>query len=127
MMKLIVPAFLAVVLSGCVTNTITNLTPSQQLRNTNNLYMVEFVWDSNQQTMRDWTVSPVVMVGFDSYEMRPTLGMKNRWEVGVPIAEDQSAIQYHFKVDYEFNRFGDPGVASKKSRIYTLEVLDDEE
>lgn len=106
---------------GCVT-TLTNLTATTQPRNPNNLYLIEYQWDTTQQTIRPQSIQPFVVVGFDTYEMRPTFKMNNRWEALVPIPPDKSVITYRFKVDYEFSRFGKPGKASKASPEYKLYI-----
>ena len=111
----------AAALAGCVT-TVTNLTATTQHRNANNLYLIEYQWDTTQQTIKPETIQPYVIVGFDTYEMRPTLRMTNRWEALVPISADKSAINYRFKVDYEYARFGPPGKSSKNSPEYKLYI-----
>lgn len=108
-------------LAGCVT-TVTNLTATTQPRNPNNLYLLEYQWDTSQQTIRPESIQPYVIVGFDTYEMRPTLKLTNRWEALVPIAPDKNVITYRFKVDYEYARFGKPGKASKGSPEYKLYI-----
>jgi hypothetical protein len=112
---------IAALLAGCVTS-VTNLTATTQPRNPNNLYLIEYQWDSNQQTIRSDSIKPFVVTGFDTYEMRPTRHMTNRWEVLVPIPPDKNVITYRFKVDYEFSRFGKPGKASKGSPEYKLYI-----
>ena len=111
-------------LAACATSTLTNLTPTQQPRNPTGQYLVEMKLDSNQQTLRPESIAPQVMVGFDSYPMRPQLKMTNRWEALVPIPADTGVINYHFKVDYEYNKFGKPGQASMRSSQYKLSVID---
>ena len=113
----------ALALAGCVTSTVTNLTATTQPRNSSNLYPIEYQWDTTQQTIKPDSIQPFVMVGFDSYEMRPTLRMTNRWEALVPVPAEKSVITYRFKVDYEYRRFGDkPGKASKGSPEYKLYI-----
>ena len=111
----------SMVIAGCVT-TITNLTATTQPRNANNLYLIEYQWDTTQQTIKADSVQPFVIVGFDTYEMRPTLKMAQRWEVLVPVPPDKGMIVYRFKVDYEVNRFGKPGKESKSSPEYKLYI-----
>ncbi len=111
----------ALVLGGCVT-TVTNLTATTQARNANNLYLIEYQWDTTQQTIKPDSIQPFVVIGFDTFEMRPTAKMTNRWEVLVPVAPDKNVITYRFKVDYEFRRFGGPGQASKGSPEYRLYI-----
>lgn len=112
------------VLAGCATNTITNLTSSTQPRNASGQYPLEYEWDSNMATIRPGTITPYVVIGVDLYPMRQTLRMTNRWETLVPIPPDQKSINYRFKVDYEYNRFGKPGPGSKLSPEYKLSIQD---
>jgi hypothetical protein len=117
----LVPAILA----GCTTSTlITNLTPTQQPRNPNSQYLVEMKLDTTQATIRPETITPHVLVGFDSYPMRPQLKMVNRWEALVPVPGATNVLNYHFKVDYTYNRFGTPGQGSLRSSQYKLTILD---
>ncbi len=115
---------LPVLLTGCPTATITNLTATQQPRNSTGQYPVELKLDSTQQTLRLDSITPHVVVGFDSYPMRPQLKMTNRWEALVPIPAGTNVINYHFKVDYEFNKFGKPGQGSLRSSQYKLTIVD---
>lgn len=106
--------------AGCVTNTVTNLTATEAPRAANNMYRVEYQWDSTQQTVRPDTITPTVLVGFDQYPMKPVMKMNNRWEAWIPVPAGQSEISYRFKVDYTYTRFGKPGTASKLSQDYKL-------
>ena len=117
---LLLPVFLA----GCADVTLTNLTPTQQPRNPTGQYLVEMKLDSTQQTLRPESIKPNVVVGFDTYPMRPQLKMTNRWEALVPIPPSTNVINYHFKVDYDYNKFGKPGQDSRRSPQYKLEILE---
>jgi len=119
--KVLVFACLPLLLLGCVTS-VTNLTSTSQPRNPNNLYPIEYQWDTTQQSIRPDSIKPYVVVGFDTYEMRPTLKMTNRWEALVPVPPEKNVIVYRFKVDYEYARFGPPGKASKGSPEYKLYI-----
>jgi hypothetical protein len=117
--KRVVPVcLLAIFLVSCVpTKTITNLTPTTMPRNPSGQYLVEMKLDSTQQSLRYDTITPHVVSGFNTYKMRPTLRMTNRWEALVPIPADKESLQYHFKVDYEYNKFGaKPGQGSLLSQ-----------
>ena len=116
--------FLPVLLVGCASVTLTNLTPTQEPRNATGQYLVEMKMDSTQQTLRPESVSPKVMVGFESYPMRPQVKMTNRWEAMVPIPAGTDTINYHFKVDYEYNAFGKPKADSMRSSQYKLSLVE---
>lgn len=123
--NLLAVGLLTLALVGCVSTTLTNLTPTTQPRNATGQYLIEYVWESNQQTLRPETITPHVIVGFDSYQMRRVLRMTNRWETYVPVPASQDSLRYYFKVDYEYNQFGKkPGVASFKSPEYKLVIQD---
>ena len=112
-------------LTSCATSTITNLTSSTQTRNASGQYPLEYAWDSSMATIRPETITPyAVVIGGDMYPMRKTLRMTNRWETLVPIPPDKNSINYYFKVDYDYNRFGQPGKGSKASPEYKLSIGD---
>ncbi len=121
----LVPVLLLLLLPvGCVTNTITNLTPRQLSRNANGLYLFEVALDSNQQTLRDETIQAQVLIGMNSYPMEPVLMLKNRWEALVPHAATNRIVNFQFKLNYTYNRFGSPGTASILSQSYSVEIID---
>jgi hypothetical protein len=117
-----IAAIVAVALTGCATSRITNLTTSRQPRNATGLYPVEFAWDSSQQTIIEGSVKPYVLIGFDSYPMRPALNIRNRWETVIPVAADKNTVIYRFKVDYEYRAFGKPQKSSRLSPDYRLDI-----
>jgi hypothetical protein len=123
-LKRVVPVcLLAIFIASCASKVITNLTPTQLPRNSTGQYLIEMKLDSNQQTLRSGSVSPHVVVGFNSYPMRPTLRMANRWEALVPVPAGQDSIVYRFKVDYEYNKFATkPGQGSLMSDEYKLTI-----
>ena len=110
-------------LAGCATQ-LTNLTPLQQSRDTNNLYRVEVAFDSRQQTIRWQSIQPKILVGNESYEMRPTPFMTNRWEGLIPVPPGTSLVHYRYKFDFRYNRMGEPGNDSALSSDYALKILD---
>ena len=114
---------LSLLLAGCATQ-LTNLTPQQQVRNAENLYPVEVSFNSNQQTVRWKSIQPKIVVGTESYDMRPTPVMTNRWEGLIPVPPGTNIIHYRYKFDYEYNRMGTPGRDSALSPDYTLQILD---
>lgn len=109
---------------GCVTSGVTNLTPTKVKRTPNNLYHIEYQWNSNQQTLRPETITPTVVVGQESYPMRKVPKMRNRWEAYIPVPPDQKAVNYRFKIDYDYNRFGKTGKDSMLSPEYKLVIED---
>ena len=121
MKKLLALVVAPVLLIGCTT-TLTNLTATSQPRNPKGLYLIEYEWETTEQTIKPDSVEPYVVVGFDTYKMTQTLKLTNRWEAFVPAGPDKDVINYKFKVDYEYARFGKPGKASKSSPEYKLYI-----
>ncbi len=121
--KLLPVLMLPLFLAGCATQ-LTNLTSQRKVREANNLYLMELAVDSEQQSLRWDSIHPQILVGTESYPMRPTPLMTNRWEGVVPIPASTSKIQYRFKVDYENNAFGKPKPGSALSKNYTLQIVE---
>jgi hypothetical protein len=94
-------ALIPLLLAGCNTPFV-NLTPSEQVRNRDGFYQVEMVWDSNHRSLVRESVKPTVVVGTESYSMRPTALVKSRWETLIPITPDSKTVNYRFRVDYEY-------------------------
>ncbi len=115
---------LAILAVGCVTSDVTNLTPSKVKRTPDNAYLVEYEWNSNQQSLRPDSITPLVVVGMENYPMRKVRKMQNRWEAYIPVPPDKKSINYHFKVDYDYNRFGKRGKDSTLSPEYKLVIED---
>ena len=122
MMFLLLPLLLML---GCTTtSTVTNLTSSKAKRSPNNLYLVEYAWNSNQQSLRPDSMTPQVVIGPDTYPMRRVPKMKNRWEAYIPVPATQNSVTYHIKVDYEYNAFGKRGKESIRTDDYKLTIED---
>ena len=118
-----IPALGCLLLAGC-TATFTNLTPLQQSRNANNLYPVEVAMTTRQKSMRWDSIRPQIVVGNESYPMRPTQLMTNRWEGLVPVPAGEKLVHYRYRFDYDYNTFGTPKGDSALSPEYTLRVSD---
>lgn len=107
---------------GCTHTSITNLTSTTVPREPNNLYRVEYQWNSNQQTVIAESITPYVVSGADSYAMMRVKFTPDRWEAWVPVPANRDYIVYHFKVDYKYRRFGGEGEASQLSPEYKMVV-----
>jgi hypothetical protein len=124
MLKRFLPVwFGCVLLTGC-SSIFTNLTPTVQPRNANNLYPVEVAMASRQQSLRWDSIKPQVVVGKDFYPLHPTPMMTNRWEGLVPVAPGTDQVHYHYKFDFDYNAFGSPRPDSASSREYTLKITE---
>lgn len=122
--KILSLAVLAILLTGCKA-TFTNLTPKQQVRNENGLYPVEVAMDTRQGTMRWDSIDAKIMVGTNSYLMRQTVMMPNRWEGLVPVSDYTNEVFYRYRMDFLYNDFGGPKPDSILSEQYRLLVLDE--
>lgn len=113
--------FAPLLLAGC-TSTFTNLTPVHQTRNANNLYPVEVAMASRQQTLRWDSIKPQIVVGNETYPMRPTNLMTNRWEGLIPVPAGTSMVHYRYKFDFDYNSFGHAKADSALSPEYTMRI-----
>lgn len=112
-------------LAGCTTATFTRVTPLQQPRNPNNLYPVEVIFNSDQQSLRWGSIKPYVLVNGDPYPLQPVPVVPNRWEGLVPVPSTASGATYRFKFDYLYNNVGtEPKPDSAFSPSYHLKIVD---
>lgn len=113
-----------VLLTGCST-TITNLTPNQMPRNPQGLYPFEVALDTTQASIKEETIQPYVMIGFEKYPMEATPMLKNRWEALVPIPASTNIVYYRYKFDYLYDKIPQPEKSSRLSpQTYQLRILD---
>jgi hypothetical protein len=112
----------ALILSGCVSSTITNLTPAQQRRNAENLYPVEAAFETRERAVRKETIRPYVIVGMNAYPMDRTPLLSNRWEVLVPVPLDADQVHYRFKFDYDYLSMPQRRSSSRLSPTYQLQI-----
>ena len=124
MLKRFLPLLPLLLITGCASALFTGLTPNEQPRNANNLYPVEVVFDSSQQSLRWDSIHPYVLVNGALLPMHQVQGMGNRWEGFVPVAPTDDAVIYRFKFDYDRNAFGSaPKPDSAYSPLYTLKIV----
>jgi hypothetical protein len=110
--------------TGCATSTITNLTPSHQMRNSENLYPVEAAFDTREKALQKDTLQPYVIIGFDAYPMEPTPLLDNRWETLIPVPPNANTVNYRYKFDYEYLSVPERRKSSKLSPTYQLQIID---
>lgn len=122
MKKLFSLLLLPVLLAGCTS--ITNLSPSQYPRDPSGLYRVEAAWRSNDETVRPGTFQSVVVIGFDTYPMRPVPVVLDRWEALIPVPADKNSVLYRYKFDYEVDSISQPHPDSLMSQEYTLKITE---
>ena len=109
-------------LLGCVYQRITNLTPGALPRNASGFYPVEIIWESNQSTVRHESVTPQVMIGTNSFTMKKTQLMTNRWEALVPVDPVVNELRYRIKVNWKYNAIPVPAANSQLSEEFMLRI-----
>jgi len=115
---------LPLLLVGCGTTAITNLTPSRLPRKDNGQYAFGVEWASRQQSLIKDSIKPYVIIGLDQYPMERTPLLTNRWETLVPIPTDKDSVIYRYKFDYEYQGFPARHPESKLSKVYQLFILE---
>jgi hypothetical protein len=108
--------------TGCIYHEITNMTPGTLTRNTKGLYPVHIIWESNDNAIRHDTIKPVVLIGTNSFEMKRTPLMKNRWETPVPIGQVANELRYRIKVNWKYNTIPVPAANSQLSEEFLLRI-----
>jgi uncharacterized protein YceK len=111
---------LPLLVAGC--STVTNLTPRAQERAENNMYPVEMKWFTSEHALKPETVRPVVIVGDETYPMKPIPVVKNRWEAFIPVAPNNKEVSYKYKIDYQISKIPTPEKVSKLSPEYKMEI-----
>jgi hypothetical protein len=119
----VLSAAVGLALSGCST-TISNLTPSRQVRNANNIYPFEVQFQTAQKSIKQNTIKPYVIIGTETYPMQPTPMLKGRWEAQVPVAATNNFVHYRYKFDYEYDRIPTAGQSSRLSPTYQMQFSD---
>jgi hypothetical protein len=123
-LKKFLPMLPVLLLAGCST-TFTRLTPLQQARNANNQYPVEVQFNTTQQSLRQDSLKPYVLVNGELYPLRAEEMVQNRWEGFVPVPAGVNTVSYRFKFDYLYNNIGTaPKPNSAWSPQYQLKIVD---
>jgi uncharacterized protein YceK len=120
MKKIFCLLLLPVLLAGCTS--ITNLTPSQYTRDPSGYYRVEAEWKSNRRAIRPGSFQPLVVIGFDTFPMRPVSVVHDRWEAYIPVPADKYFVLYRYKFDYQVDAVSKPRPDSLMSPEYTLKI-----
>ncbi len=122
--KKFLPLLPVLLLAGCTTASFTRVTPLQQPRNANNLYPVEVIFNTSQQSLRWDSLKPYVLANGELYPLRPVPIVQNRWEGFVPVPPTADGVVYRFKFEYLYNAFGpEPKKGSDVSPLYSLKIV----
>jgi hypothetical protein len=123
--KIFLPLLPVLLLAGCANSSFTRVTPLKQPRNPNNLYPVEVIFNSSQQSLRWDSLKPFVLVNGELYPLRPVPVVQNRWEGFVPVPPTADGVIYRFKFEYLYNTFGaEPRSSSDVSPLYNLKIVE---
>lgn len=124
-LKKFLPLLPLLLLTACSTpGKFTRLTPTQQPRNPDNMYPVEVVFNSSQQSLRWESIKSYVMVDGQAYPLRRVPLVRNRWEGLVPVPPTKNSVTYRFKFDYLYNSFGkQPQPDVSVSPAYKLTII----
>ena len=115
---------LPLLMAGCATTTVTNLTPSRLPRKDNGQYSFAVELASRQQNLIKDSIKAYVIVGLEQYPMQRTQMLTNQWETLVPVPADKQIVTYRYKFDYEYQGFPARHLDSKLSKYYQLYLLD---
>jgi hypothetical protein len=113
-----------VLLAGCTSTRITNLTPRTAPRSSDGLYTIEAKWSSNQRSIRKDSFTPFIVVGMDFHPMERVPLTTNRWEGVIPVPANQRFVTYRFKFDYLYDSIPRPRKDSRLSGSYQLQITD---
>lgn len=114
----------AALVSGCVSDRITNLTPPELPRDPNGYYRVEAELTNRQRSFRWDTAEAFAVVGKDFYPLQRTPQLTNRWEGAIPVGADQKRVHYRFRWDFDRQGFGRTHPNAVRSPEYRLEITD---
>jgi hypothetical protein len=122
MKRLFYLLLLPVILAGCTS--ITNLTPTQYPRDNSGYYRVEAEWKSRRSAIVPDSFKPLVMVGFNTYPMRPVPVVQDRWEAFIPVSADTNFTLFRYKFDFMVDAIGKPHWDSQMSSTYSVTITD---
>ena len=122
--RLLLISLLGVMLTGCATTTITNLTPSRLPRKENGQYALAVEYYTRQESLVMDTMQAYVMVGDNKFPMQRTPMLPDRWETLVPIPKDQNVLTYRYRFEYQYKAIPSLRSESKDTKFYQLFLLD---
>ena len=64
--------------------------------------------EKQAQAINPDSFQPVVVIGFNTYPMRPVPVVQDRWEAFIPVPADKDFVLYRYKFDYEVNAISKP-------------------
>lgn len=113
---------LGLLLGGCTSPQISNLTPSKHIRNDEGLYHFEAAFHTRQRAIDESSIDAQVKVDQKSYPMRKTQTVQGRWESWVPIPETTDQLDYRYQFNYVYEGLLFPQKKSITSEPYRLQI-----
>ena len=114
---------LFLVLTGCATSTIVNLTPPSLPKSEDGLYRFEASWESNQRSILEESLQAFVVLDGVQYPMEPVSVADHRWEALLPLSSSSRTDHlYQLKFNYLSKQFPQPKPDSLRSEAFSLEI-----
>jgi hypothetical protein len=93
-------ALATMILCGCTTMTLTNLTPSSLPENPSGLYTFTLRVTPKSSTVVADSIAPHIVVGAESHEMKKSDAVPGIYEFDYRLPPGQDSIGYYYLVDY---------------------------
>jgi len=93
-------ALAGVLLGGCATMSLTNLTPSSLPENPSGIYTFTLRVTPKSTTVVPDTIAPHIVVGAESHDMQKSDSIPGIWEFDYKLAPGQGSIGYYYLVSY---------------------------
>lgn len=113
-------ALAALLLTGCSTTTITNLTPTRLPRKDSGQYAFSVEYATRQSTILRDTFKAYVIVGDERIPMEPTPHLTNRYETLVSVPPGKEVLTYRYRFEYDYKAIPDRRAAVRDSKYYQL-------
>ena len=113
---------LFLVLTGCATSTVVNLTPPSLPKSEDGLYRFEASWESNQPSILEESLQAFVVLDGVQYPMEPVPVADHRWEALLPLSSSRTDHLYQLKFNYLSKQFPQPKPDSLRSEAFSLEI-----
>ena len=113
---------LFLVLTGCATSTIVNLTPPSLPKSEDGLYRFDASWESNQRSILEESLQAFVVLDGVQYPMEPVSVADHRWEALLPLSSSRTDHLYQLKFNYLSKQFPQPKPDSLRSEAFSLEI-----
>lgn len=110
-------------LSGCATVSLTNLTPSSLPENPSEIYTFTLRVVARSNTVVTASISPHVVVGGQSYDMKPSGLGQGFYEYDYALPAGATQLAYYFLVDYKVEGNGQIANAESYTGISHVDIV----